>query len=125
MRRVSRKGWKLVWADEFDGNAVDLDRTLVAERVAEFRDQVGRRIAGALTEAGALKLIDIKQGAFDAGAARSCKVLGGPSGTGDADPTVLDIADNPHGFELIETAPESLVRSLEDVDLAVIAEQPE
>jgi sulfite reductase (NADPH) hemoprotein beta-component len=28
----------------------DLDRTLVAERVAEFRDQVGRRISGALTE---------------------------------------------------------------------------
>jgi sulfite reductase (NADPH) hemoprotein beta-component len=28
----------------------ELDRTLVAERVAEFRDQVGRRISGALTE---------------------------------------------------------------------------
>jgi sulfite reductase (NADPH) hemoprotein beta-component len=28
----------------------ELDRTLVAERVAEFRDQVGRRITGALTE---------------------------------------------------------------------------
>jgi sulfite reductase (NADPH) hemoprotein beta-component len=28
----------------------ELDRTLVAERVAEFRDQVGRRITGALSE---------------------------------------------------------------------------
>jgi sulfite reductase (NADPH) hemoprotein beta-component len=28
----------------------DFDRTLVAERVAEFRDQVGRRLGGALTE---------------------------------------------------------------------------
>jgi sulfite reductase (NADPH) hemoprotein beta-component len=28
----------------------ELDRTLVTERVAEFRDQVGRRISGALTE---------------------------------------------------------------------------
>jgi sulfite reductase (NADPH) hemoprotein beta-component len=28
----------------------ELDRTLVTERVAEFRDQVGRRLAGALTE---------------------------------------------------------------------------
>src|ERR1700712_4519286 len=28
----------------------DLDRTLVAERVAEFRDQVGRRLGGELTE---------------------------------------------------------------------------
>ncbi len=28
----------------------ELDRTLVAERVAEFRDQVGRRLSGALTE---------------------------------------------------------------------------
>ena len=28
----------------------ELDRTLVAERVAEFRDQVGRRTSGALTE---------------------------------------------------------------------------
>jgi sulfite reductase (NADPH) hemoprotein beta-component len=28
----------------------ELDRTLVAERVAEFRDQIGRRISGALTE---------------------------------------------------------------------------
>jgi sulfite reductase (NADPH) hemoprotein beta-component len=28
----------------------ELDRTLVTERVAEFRDQIGRRISGALTE---------------------------------------------------------------------------
>jgi sulfite reductase (NADPH) hemoprotein beta-component len=28
----------------------ELDRTLVSERVAEFRDQVGRRLSGALTE---------------------------------------------------------------------------
>ncbi len=28
----------------------DFDRTLVAERVAEFRDQVGRRLSGELTE---------------------------------------------------------------------------
>src|SRR5207253_3030639 len=28
----------------------DFDRTLIAERVAEFRDQVGRRISGELTE---------------------------------------------------------------------------
>src|SRR6185295_15524801 len=28
----------------------DFDRTLVAERVSEFRDQVGRRLSGALTE---------------------------------------------------------------------------
>src|SRR5215831_5069840 len=28
----------------------ELDRTIVAERIAEFRDQVGRRISGALTE---------------------------------------------------------------------------
>src|SRR5215831_3982046 len=28
----------------------EFDRTIVAERVAEFRDQVGRRISGALTE---------------------------------------------------------------------------
>src|SRR5260370_35733279 len=28
----------------------EFDRTLVAERVAEFRDQVGRRISGELTE---------------------------------------------------------------------------
>lgn len=40
--------------------------------------------------------------------------------TGDADPTLLDIEDNPKGFEFIETAPESLVRALDDVDLAII-----
>ncbi len=28
----------------------EFDRTLVAERVAEFRDQVARRLSGALTE---------------------------------------------------------------------------
>ena len=28
----------------------DFDRTLVAERVREFRDQVGRRLSGELTE---------------------------------------------------------------------------
>jgi sulfite reductase (NADPH) hemoprotein beta-component len=28
----------------------DLDRTLVTERVAEFRDQVARRLSGELTE---------------------------------------------------------------------------
>lgn len=28
----------------------DFDRTLLAERVAEFRDQVRRRLAGELTE---------------------------------------------------------------------------
>lgn len=40
--------------------------------------------------------------------------------TGDADPTLLDIEDNPKNFEFIETAPESLVRALDDVDLAII-----
>ncbi|WP_448630956.1 MetQ/NlpA family ABC transporter substrate-binding protein [Cellulomonas soli] len=40
--------------------------------------------------------------------------------TGDADPTLLDIETNPKNFEFIETAPESLVRALEDVDLAII-----
>lgn len=40
--------------------------------------------------------------------------------TGDADPTLLDIDQNPKNFEFIETAPESLVRALEDVDLAII-----
>lgn len=40
--------------------------------------------------------------------------------TGDSDPTLLDIEDNPKNFEFIETAPESLVRALEDVDLAII-----
>lgn len=40
--------------------------------------------------------------------------------TGDELPTLLDIAENPKDLELIETAPEQLVRSLPDVDLAVI-----
>ncbi|GAA3809632.1 MetQ/NlpA family ABC transporter substrate-binding protein [Cellulomonas soli] len=40
--------------------------------------------------------------------------------TGDADPTLLDIDQNPKNFEFIETAPESLVRALDDVDLAII-----
>ncbi|QAY64587.1 ABC transporter substrate-binding protein [Xylanimonas allomyrinae] len=40
--------------------------------------------------------------------------------TGDKDPTLLDIAENPKDFEFIETAPESLVRALQDVDLAII-----
>ncbi|MGW2092194.1 MetQ/NlpA family ABC transporter substrate-binding protein [Promicromonospora sukumoe] len=40
--------------------------------------------------------------------------------TGDADPTLLDVEDNPKNFEFIETAPESLVRALDDVDLAII-----
>jgi D-methionine transport system substrate-binding protein len=39
---------------------------------------------------------------------------------GDALPTLLDIAENPKNLELIETAPEQLVRALPDVDLAVI-----
>ncbi len=40
--------------------------------------------------------------------------------TGDALPTLLDIAENPKDLELIETAPEQLVRALEDVDAAII-----
>lgn len=40
--------------------------------------------------------------------------------TGDELPTLLDIAENPKDLELVETAPEQLVRSLPDVDLAVI-----
>lgn len=38
----------------------------------------------------------------------------------DGDPTLLDIDENPLGLEFVETAPEQLVRSLEDVDAAVI-----
>ncbi|GGB99527.1 MetQ/NlpA family ABC transporter substrate-binding protein [Cellulomonas carbonis] len=38
----------------------------------------------------------------------------------DGDPTLLDVDQNPKGLELVETAPEQLVRSLEDVDAAVI-----
>src|SRR6266850_90974 len=41
--RRSRLGFDMYVYDEFD-------RTLVAERAAEFRDQVGRRISGELTE---------------------------------------------------------------------------
>lgn len=40
--------------------------------------------------------------------------------TGDELPTLLDVAENPKNLELVETAPEQLVRSLPDVDLAVI-----
>lgn len=40
--------------------------------------------------------------------------------TGDELPTLLDVKDNPKNLELIETAPEQLVRALPDVDLAVI-----
>src|SRR5215813_9789385 len=42
-RRQLRSGFDMYIYDEFD-------RTLVAERVAEFRDQVGRRITGELSE---------------------------------------------------------------------------
>jgi len=40
--------------------------------------------------------------------------------TGDTPPTLLDIATNTKNFQFIEAAPEQLVRSLEDVDLAII-----
>lgn len=40
--------------------------------------------------------------------------------TGDALPTLLDIAANPKSLEFVEAAPEQLVRSLQDVDLAII-----
>lgn len=40
--------------------------------------------------------------------------------TGDALPTLLDIATNPKSFQFVEAAPEQLVRSLQDVDLAII-----
>lgn len=40
--------------------------------------------------------------------------------TGDADPTVLDVADNPKGLEFREADPASLARALEDVDAAII-----
>lgn len=40
--------------------------------------------------------------------------------TGDADPTVLDVEDNPRGFEFREADPASLARALEDVDAAII-----
>lgn len=35
-------------------------------------------------------------------------------------PTLLDVADNPKDLELVETAPEQLVVSLQDVDAAII-----
>ncbi|WP_199423154.1 MetQ/NlpA family ABC transporter substrate-binding protein [Actinotalea solisilvae] len=38
----------------------------------------------------------------------------------DGDPTLFDIAENPKALEFIETAPEQLVRSLQDVDAAII-----
>ncbi|HEX7805954.1 MAG TPA: MetQ/NlpA family ABC transporter substrate-binding protein [Cellulomonas sp.] len=40
--------------------------------------------------------------------------------TGDTPPTLLDIATNTKNFQFIEAAPEQLVRSLQDVDLAII-----
>ena len=40
--------------------------------------------------------------------------------TGGADPTLLDVADNPHNLKLQEIAPEQLAYSLQDLDLAVI-----
>jgi D-methionine transport system substrate-binding protein len=40
--------------------------------------------------------------------------------TGEELPTLLDIADNPKDLEFIETAPEQLVRALQDVDAAII-----
>jgi D-methionine transport system substrate-binding protein len=40
--------------------------------------------------------------------------------TGDEEPTLLDIADNPKNLEFIETAPEQLARALQDVDAAII-----
>src|SRR5438445_8800297 len=41
----------------------DFDRTLVAERVAEFRDQVGRRLDGSLTE-DEFKPLRLKNGVY-------------------------------------------------------------
>jgi len=40
--------------------------------------------------------------------------------TGDTPPTLLDIATNTKNFQFVEAAPEQLVRSLQDVDLAII-----
>lgn len=40
--------------------------------------------------------------------------------TGDETPTLFDIDENPRGFRFTETAPEQLVRSLEDLDAAII-----
>src|ERR1700732_67266 len=41
----------------------DFDRTLVTERVAEFRDQVGRRLSGELTE-DEFKLLRLMNGVY-------------------------------------------------------------
>lgn len=38
----------------------------------------------------------------------------------EGDPTLFDIAENPKDLQLVETAPEQLVRSLQDVDAAII-----
>lgn len=38
----------------------------------------------------------------------------------EGDPTLLDIEDNPKNLEFVETAPEQLVVSLQDVDAAII-----
>ncbi len=38
----------------------------------------------------------------------------------DGDPTLLDIDENPKNLEFVETAPEQLVVSLPDVDIAII-----
>lgn len=38
----------------------------------------------------------------------------------DGDATLLDVAENPKNLELVETAPEQLVVSLQDVDAAVV-----
>jgi D-methionine transport system substrate-binding protein len=40
--------------------------------------------------------------------------------TGDELPTLLDIAENPKNLEFVETAPEQLVRALQDLDVAII-----
>ncbi|MCK9900247.1 ABC transporter [Parafrankia colletiae] len=40
--------------------------------------------------------------------------------TGEEDPTILDVADNPRNLEFVETDPEQLPRSLQDFDLAII-----
>ena len=40
--------------------------------------------------------------------------------TGDKDPTIADLADNPHGVELTQLDPQLLPKSLQDFDFAVI-----
>jgi D-methionine transport system substrate-binding protein len=40
--------------------------------------------------------------------------------TGDRDPTLNDLADNPKNIELVEIAPELLAPTLQDFDLAVV-----